>query len=237
MGWHGFRIVLVFVFSFPVSAQGAGGWVQGPGANLNQVTSTPVGELSCTRGLSTQILQGTIVGRSDTLLTVGHVLDGETPEPGVLLKGCIFKLFDENGRPSFESRVRMVSRPSKPHASSYALDWAILRLESRAPVAPAQFADFHSALGLEYHSLAYFSRKRGRRYLQIASQCSARPVRPRSIVLKHDCPSWKGTSGSPLIASFRNGFKVVGVQAKAGGYAVGLAGWPLEELRKATAVD
>ncbi|WP_425594366.1 trypsin-like serine peptidase [Qipengyuania gelatinilytica] len=196
----------------------------------------PVGELSCSKGLSTQVLQGTVVGRRDTLLTVAHVLDGNTPERGTWLKGCIFRLFDRDGRIRFASRVSVASRPSESLRWSYALDWAILRLEKNALVEPAQVADLHSALESGHHSLAYFSRNRGRRFLQIASRCSVRTIRPRSIVLKHDCPSWKGTSGSPLLARTRDGYRVFGIQAKVGGYAVGIAGWPLEELRKATAV-
>lgn len=232
-----FKFILA-IFLVPLaSAEGKLSIAQPNKADIAHMPDAPVGELSCSKGLSTQVLQGTVVGRRDTLLTVAHILDGNTPEPGTWLKGCIFRMFDKDGRIRFASRVRVVSRPSESQRWSYALDWAILRLEKTAPVEPAQVADLHSALESGHHWLAYFSRNRGKRFLQIASRCSVRAIRPRSIVLKHDCPSWKGTSGSPLIARSRDGYRVFGIQAKVGGYAVGIAGWPLEELRKATVGD
>lgn len=226
-------LCLTLLLVSPATAE-AYGTVPQVSNESHQTSPPPVGELSCVKGLTSQVLQGTIVGRSDTLLTVAHVLDGKAPDPGKRLNGCKFRLFGEDGRPIFETGVRMVSRPNQSLAWSSALDWAILRLEKDAPVEPAQFVDMRSALESAVHSLAYIDRMRGRRHLKIASHCSVRSLRTGSIVLKHDCPSWKGTSGSPLIAHSGIGYRVFGIQAKVGGYAVGLAGWPLDELLKAT---
>lgn len=197
----------------------------------------PIGELSCRRGLSKYRVIGTVVGTRHTVLTVAHFTEGGSMPSGERLRGCKFRLFDADGRPRFESFVSIVSRPTVSQKWSLALDWAVLRLEEPAPVKPAEHLAISSALENGDQSLAYLHHSKGRRLIQWADRCAVSRATSTSIVLKHECPSWRGTSGSPLIVRTQTGDKVIGVQAKVGGIAVGLDGWPLNELGLAIASE
>lgn len=195
----------------------------------------PVGELSCRKGFSAYSVVGTVVGTKNTILTVAHFSEDRLLHQGVRLPGCTFSLFNEHGLPSFRSGVSVISRPAISQDWGGALDWAVLRLDRPAPVAPADYIPITTGLKFDRKSLIYLYHFKGRRFVKRAVQCSVSRARSRSIVLRHDCPSWRGTSGSPLLAHTSDGYKIFGIQSKVGGYAVGLGGWPLNNLRSAIA--
>lgn len=195
----------------------------------------PVGELSCRRGFSTYSVVGTVVGTKTTLLTVAHFSEDRFLHQGARLRSCTFSLFNEHGLASFRSGVSVISRPAISQDWGGALDWAVLRLEKPAPVLPADYMPITPSLKFEQKSLIYLERSKGRRFVKSAGQCSVSRARSNSIVLRHDCPSWRGTSGAPLLAHTSDGYKIFGIQSKVGGYAVGLSGWPLTNLRSAIA--
>lgn len=197
--------------------------------------TVPVGELSCRRGFSSYSVVGTVVGSRSTILTVAHFSEDRLLHRGMRLKGCTFRLFDKHGMPSFQTPVSVISRPVISQNWGGALDWAVLRLESPAPVAPADYIPVTPGLEFARKSLLYLERSKGKRFVRMAEQCSVSRARSRSIVLRHDCPSWRGTSGAPLLAHTGDGYKILGIQSKVGGYAVGLGGWPLSNLRSAIA--
>ena len=196
----------------------------------------PIGELRCKRGGSIRTVHGTVVGDRYTVFTVAHFSDEPDLKPGATLVDCTFRMFDEVGRTNFKSAVTIVSRPTMSQSLSAALDWAILRLDKPAPAKPAAFTSHLAGQDRGPTVMVHLRRVREKRLARVEQGCTISPVKPKSIVLSHDCLSWSGTSGSPLLSATDDGFRVFAVQAKQGGLAVGLAGWPLEELRSAIRV-
>lgn len=193
----------------------------------------PIGELRCKRGGSMKTVHGTVVGDRYTVFTVAHFADEPNLKQGATLNGCTYRMFDKHGRTNFKSAVRIVSRPTVSQSWSAALDWAILRLDKPAPARPASFTSHLAGQDQGPTIMVRLQSVREKRFARIEQGCTISPVRPKSILLAHDCPSWSGTSGSPLLVATNEGFRVFAVQAKQGGLAVGLAGWPLRELRSA----
>lgn len=175
-------------------------WPASPASARSQASLLSVGQITCRNaGFSLQST-ATLIEDSRTLLTVAHFNwhDGEEISPS----DCRFRLFDVGGERVFASdfEIAKVGGSRFDVRTSRATDWAILRLADAAPasVEPLRLYSGRNLSAREAALVGFFASASEPGSTR-ARHCRVRWFEQSSAVLRHDCATAPGTSGSPLV--------------------------------------
>ena len=215
--WLGFLIVTEALFASPALSSEDN--IRGPLGQSMQA----VGTLKCGR----KSVHATLVGNDRTIVTVGHVLPLQSPQKSSV--ACLFMSKSLDGSRTFRSRARL-RMTGLSHMAPVATDWAVFRLDRPLPARPlglGRLSDIDKGYQV---SLMAFRDHRSASPLISKERCNVRRAEDRQIVIRHDCPTYRGLSGAPLVYQIGQRWMIAGLHARADGKGPGLEGWPRREL-------
>ena len=192
-----------------------------------------VGRIDCRSGGTRLLSTATLVEDRRTLIAVSHFNFYDETDQTIPVKDCYFELLDTDGDVRFRSGFEEVARGSEGRSLriSRATDWAILRLQTNAPMnSPPLPVDsilfVPGKVGVEI--VGYDNKHRNMRIQFIEKNCDPKPHSSRSIILIHKCRTSLGASGAPLIANVNGQAHVIAIHAARcpeGGVAIRTVGY------------
>ncbi|MXO50980.1 hypothetical protein GRI42_06650 [Erythrobacter gaetbuli] len=193
-----------------------------------------IGTIVCKGRGGPFVTNASLVEKSDLVLAVSHFNYRRATGRELPAENCEFQTRDNEGRVIFTSSFSVIERGGRGRElnESFAIDWAVLRLDRAAPGVPLKLAG-NKAYNWNNAALAsYRPVVRGNSTFQMDVGCRPKRQRHGSIVLLHDCTTKPGWSGAPLLVPMGDRYGLIAIHAKrtkSSGVAIALEG----ALRKA----